>query len=120
MSIDQLYLKRYDPRYYHCVHFTIDAAFILFNKDFKLNFEFLDSSLDNCRVTLPTLRRSKKLLKPREGCIVLMKSYLGDSHVGLFVEGAVLHLSEYGVSHQSIHQLSGSYTRFRFYDSKDI
>ena len=117
-SVDALLDRRYNARSYHCVHFLIEAAQYLFNKDYSASFLGLTSDLaQSIRTSRDTTVKNKRLEKPIEGCIVLMTNLLNSSHVGLFYCGRVLHLSENGVYFQELRSLERNYSRFRFYEA---
>ena len=117
-SVDALLDRRYNPRGYHCVHFLIEAAEYLFNKDYSASFLGLTGDLaQSIRTSRDTTVKNKRLEKPIEGCIVLMTNLLNSSHVGLFYCGRVLHLSESGVYFQELRSLERNYSRFRFYEA---
>ncbi|MDM1319855.1 hypothetical protein HXZ85_16390, partial [Empedobacter falsenii] len=44
-SIDALLDRQYDPKKYHCVHFLIEAAQYLFEKDYSASFLGLTGDL---------------------------------------------------------------------------
>ena len=117
-SVDALLDRRYNPRSYHCVHFLIEAAEYLFNKDYSASFLGLTGDLaQSIRTSRDTTVKNKRLEKPIEGCIVLMTNLLNSSHVGLFYCNRVLHLSESGVYFQELRSLERNYSRFRFYEA---
>jgi hypothetical protein len=112
-----LFEKHYDVHKYHCVHFVIDAAKYLFNKDYSKNFIGLTASLnDAIQTSRKTVIRNKHIKEPENGCIVLMTSLTGSNHVGLFYGGKVLHLNETGVQYVALRSLRLQYPRFRFYE----
>lgn len=117
-SVDALLDRRYNPRSYHCVHFLIEAAEYLFNKDYSASFLGLTGDLaQSIRTSRDTTVKNKRLEEPIDGCIVLMTNLLNSSHVGLFYCGRVLHLSENGVYFQELRSLERNYSRFRFYEA---
>lgn len=117
-SIDALLDRQYDPKKYHCVHFLIEAAQYLFEKDYSESFLGLTGDLkQSIHTSRITTIKNKRTEKPRDGCIVLMTNLLNSSHVGLFYCGRVLHLSEIGVHFQELRSLERNYSRFRFYEA---
>ena len=117
-SIDALLDRQYDSKKYHCVHFLIEAAQYLFDKDYSESFLGLTGDLSqSIQTSRDTTIKNKKLERPIEGCIVLMTNLLNSSHVGLFYCGRVLHLSEIGVHFQELRSLERNYSRFRFYEA---
>lgn len=117
-SIDALLDRQYDPKKYHCVHFLIEAAQYLFDKDYSESFMGLTGDLSqSIQTSRDTTIKNKRIERPKDGCIVLMTNLLNSSHVGLFYCGRVLHLSEIGVHFQELRSLERNYSRFRFYEA---
>lgn len=117
-SIDALLDRQYDPKKYHCVHFLIEAAQYLFEKDYSESFLGLTGDLkQSIQTSRDTTIKNKRIERPKDGCIVLMTNLLNSSHVGLFYCGRVLHLSEIGVHFQELRSLERNYSRFRFYEA---
>ena len=117
-SVDALLDRQYDPKKYHCVHFLIEAAQYLFEKDYSESFLGLTGDLkQSIQTSRDTTIKNKRIERPEDGCIVLMTNLLNSSHVGLFYCGRVLHLSEIGVHFQELRSLERNYSRFRFYEA---
>ena len=117
-SVDALLDRQYDSKKYHCVHFLIEAAQYLFEKDYSASFLGLTGDLaKNIQTSRDTTIKNKRIERPKDGCIVLMTNLLNSSHVGLFYCGRVLHLSEIGVHFQELRSLERNYSRFRFYEA---
>lgn len=117
-SIDALLDRQYDSKKYHCVHFLIEAAQYLFEKDYSESFLGLTGDLTkSIKTSRDTTIKNKRIERPKDGCIVLMTNLLNSSHVGLFYCGRVLHLSEIGVHFQELRSLERNYSRFRFYEA---
>lgn len=117
-SVDALLDRQYDSKKYHCVHFLIEAAQYLFEKDYSASFLGLTGDLKQViQISRDTTIKNKRIERPKDGCIVLMTNLLNSSHVGLFYCGRVLHLSEIGVHFQELRSLERNYSRFRFYEA---
>lgn len=117
-SVDTLLDRQYDPKKYHCVHFLIEAAQYLLDKDYSASFMGLTGDLaKSIQTSRDTTIKNKRIERPKDGCIVLMTNLLNSSHVGLFYCGRVLHLSEIGVHFQELRSLERNYSRFRFYEA---
>lgn len=120
-SVDALLDRQYDPKKYHCVHFLIEAAQYLLEKDYSESFMGLTKPLHEAlkvsRHTVVKNRLRDEDERPQQGDIVLMTNLLNSSHVGLFYCGRVLHLSEIGVHFQELRSLGRAYSRFRFYEA---
>ena len=121
MSIDALLDKRYDSDNYHCVHFVIDAGKHLFNYDFSANFLGLDKSLThNGTPSRHTVAHSQRADTPTDGTVVLMTKLDNGLHVGLYLDGRVLHLTEQGVRFETVRALGRMYKRIRYYNATDF
>ena len=121
-SIDPLLTKVYNEKSYHCVHFAIEAAQYLFDADYSDVFIGLTGSLsDALRTSRNTAITTIQVKQPKDGTIVLMTNINGSSHVGLYYNERVLHLTEMGVHYLPLITLNRFYKRIRYYEqSKDI
>lgn len=89
MNIRQLFYCVYDPENFHCVHFVILAAKVIFEKDYTPCFLGLTGPLqESIKTSRNTVHRNKHIKKPEDGCIVLMTYLDQSSHVGLFFSGS--------------------------------
>jgi hypothetical protein len=121
MSIDVLLDKRYDSDNYHCVHFVIDAGKHLFNYDFSPNFLGLDKALThNGAPSRHTVAHSQRADTPSDGTVVLITKLDNGLHVGLYLDGRVLHLTEQGVRFETVRALGRMYKRIRYYNATDF
>ena len=115
--IDSLFFREYNPRNYHCVHFVIESAQMIFNKDYSPCFIGLTNSLDETiKTSRNTVHKNKHVVNPSEGCIVLMTKYDNSSHVGLYYESRVFHLDEDGPQRITLEQAKIQFKRIRFYE----
>lgn len=115
--INDLFEKKYSPQKYHCVHFVIDSAKMIFKNDYSACFIGLTGSLnESIKTSRNTVHKNKRIEKPVEGCIVLMTNYDNSSHVGLYYKGRIFHLSQQGVQRITIEQTKNYFKRIRFYE----
>lgn len=115
--INDLFERKYSPQKYHCVHFVIESAKLIFKSDYSACFIGLTGSLDeSIKTSRDTVHKNKRIEKPIEGCIVLMTKYDSGSHVGLYYKGRIFHLSQSGVQRITIEQAKTQYKRIRFYE----
>lgn len=116
-SIDCLLDRHYDPQHYHCVHFLLEAAHFIFDKDYSSSFIGLTGSLhETLKTSRNTVVKNRRIDHPIDGSIVLMTNQNQSSHVGLFYCGRVLHLTELGVHYLNIQVLKKFYKRIRYYE----
>lgn len=115
--IEKLFHCEYDPQRFHCVHFVIEAAQLIYTKDYSGCFIGLTGTLDETiKTSRSTVHQNKRLDKPIEGCIVLMTYQNESSHVGLFYRQRIFHLTEKGVQRITLEQAKPLFKRMRFYE----
>lgn len=113
MSVDKYFNKVYVDKIYTCHNFVDDVWLDLTGKalDKKL-IEFLDMGK-----TFPGMRKQFiKLEKPVGPCIALFKPLVAhDNHVGIYLRGRILHLTELGVKFQKPDSAIIGYREIRYY-----
>ena len=115
--IESLFFREYNPKNYHCVHFVIESAQLIYNLDYTPCFIGLTSSLSEIlRTSRNTVHRNKAIKQPIDGCVVLMTKYDNSSHVGLYYKNRVFHLDEDGAQRITLEQASQYFKRLRFYE----
>lgn len=117
MNIIELFYCKYDPEKFHCVHFVIKAAKYIYGLDYAPCFVGLAQPLSEAiKTSRETVHRNKAIKKPKEGCIVLMTYMNESSHVGLFFDHTIFHLSECGVQRITVEQAKIWFKRIRYYE----
>ncbi|WP_290006071.1 hypothetical protein [Acinetobacter pittii] len=117
MNIRQLFYCVYDPENFHCVHFVILAAKVIFEKDYTPCFLGLTGPLqETIKTSRNTVHRNKQIKEPKDGCIVLMTYSDQSSHVGLFFDGRIFHLIERGPERITVEQADIIFNRIRYYE----
>lgn len=117
MNIRQLFYCVYDPEEFHCVHFVILAAKVIFDKDYTPCFLGLTGPLqETIKTSRNTVHRNKQIKKPIDGCIVLMTYQDQSSHVGLFFQDRIFHLIERGPQRITVEQAESIFNRIRYYE----
>lgn len=117
MNIRQLFYCVYDPEEFHCVHFVILAAKVIFDKDYTPCFLGLTGPLqETIKTSRNTVHRNKQIKKPIDGCIVLMTYQDQSSHVGLFFQSRIFHLIERGPQRITVEQAESIFNRIRYYE----
>lgn len=61
------------------------------------------------------LRSLKEIPRPVSPCLVYMTHRLLPKHVGIYVDGGLLHLASRGVEHVPLEVVTRSYDRVRYY-----
>lgn len=115
--INALFHCEYNPQKFHCVHFVIKAAQLIYGLDYSKCFVGLTGSLDEAiKTSRTTVHQNRLINRPVEGCIVLMTYQDGSSHVGLFYRHRIFHLTEKGVSRPTLNEIKPLFKRMRFYE----
>ncbi len=93
---------------YHCEHFAIDCY------QFLTGVDVSELMLTKGHFRALNLRNFVKLDKPKQYCFVLMRDN-NRSHVGVWYDNQVLHLSLKGVVMQPLFTLEKSFKKIFFY-----
>ena len=107
--------KRSDT--YNCVDFVIDASKVLFQQDIGTVLESLTSSDSPPYPKYCTRRRFVKVHPTATEGIILFHNKPSSPHVGLLVEGRVLHLGQKGVQCVDKEILMVEFTSYSCYRS---
>jgi hypothetical protein len=115
MSIDEFFHKCYNRQSYNCAHFVCDVWKRVTGASIDRTLEgFLHPP--SARRADPALRRAfVRLGQPVNPCIVLMQRAKSAPHVGVYLNGRVLHIHEHGVEFQPVDVASRGFDRVRFY-----
>lgn len=107
-SID-LFLNRIKKPGYNCADFAAEVWEYLTNTSAK--YLVADWAIQS-------RSRLKRVVHPINPCIIIMYAKRVNPHVGIFVRGRVLHLTDVGVEFQPIETASRSFRNHRFYVPK--
>jgi hypothetical protein len=113
---DQFFRRTYDAKNYNCAHFVSEVYRHETGRDItNLLKGFLLPAGE--RVIEPAvLRRFTRLERPENNCLVVMHRPRTSPHVGLFLRGKVLHLTETsGVQFMPLEIATLGFTSIRFY-----
>lgn len=99
MNLDWAFSKTYDARNYNCAHFVIEIFEKALGIDgpMKEALEGFLTGRGDRRVYAHKLKVFKRLDQAREGCLCLFHAPASEPHVGIYLEGRVLHLTKTGV-----------------------
>lgn len=101
---------KYDADKYCCEHFLIDAYRHYTGKD--ISNKLLTSGF----FCASNLRQFVPVTEPRQYTIVLFRDK-SKAHVGLWLDGRVLHLEPHGVVWQSLNIVMQGFERATYYES---
>lgn len=114
-TIDGYYSRMFSREKYNCLHFTREVWNDATGEDLGERLKSLFAGIAARRVSRKHARAFKKLAVPTDPCLVLMQRKNSDPHVGIFIRGSVLHLTEIGVEYQPVNVASRGFTSVRFY-----
>lgn len=115
MSLDVMYGKIYNENTYNCAHFTCDLWELITGYNLSNNLGSL---------LLPPLKRSvrglkskvfDKLNQPVSPCLVLFSNSINSTHIGVFINGRVMHISKQGVRYETLYDAKIGFSKVRFY-----
>jgi hypothetical protein len=118
MNIDQFLDRQYDSKNYNCVHFVCEVFTKLFNEDYyKILGGFLFAPGHRCTCKID-LRPIQQVARPERPCLALFQVAKNNPHVGIWMDGKILHLRESGVSLMPLEIVMLSFKKVRFYNVK--
>lgn len=100
---------KYDADKYCCEHFLIDAY------RYYTGIDISDKLLTSGFFCASNLRQFIPVTEPKQHTIVLFRGK-GKAHVGLWVDGRVLHLEPHGVVWQSLNIVMQGFERVTYYE----
>ena len=119
MNIDKYLDRKYDSANYNCAHFVCDVFKDLFNTDY---YKILQA------VLLPTMERRlrsvnlghlERLAVPRSPCLALFQVGRNTPHVGVWLDGRILHIKESGVEYSRLEDIMLGFKKVRFFNVKN-
>lgn len=115
MNVDKYFTREYNKDSYNCAHFVCEIWSDLYGVDLSEKLLPLLKRKSQRHVT-PKLRRDFiRLESAVEPCIVLFHRRYCDPHVGIYINGGVLHLTEIRVELVPLKIAMLSFDTVRFY-----
>ena len=118
MSIDELFDRTYHRQKYNCANFVCEAWKEIKGTDISELIEPLScghpykpSSKDN-RLFLECLR------KPENPCLALFQANKKQTHIAIFINRKILHITENGVEWNYLENVLLLFNKVRFYNVK--
>lgn len=115
MNTDSYLNKQYDKRNYNCAHFVSEVWLDLFGYDLSIQLQGFMTERCKRNAKLSELRKLKKIYEPKSPCIVWLHSK-NISHVGIYIEGRILHITEDGVKYELLETLKLGFKKASFYE----
>lgn len=119
MSVDKYLGLTYDKRAFNCAHFVAMVWEELTGQDIATNLAGFTRPKAERSVNIAALRRFQRLATPVSPCLVLLARPRTEPHVGVYLRGKVLHITEKGVAFDFIEVASSGFPSVRFYSVSD-
>lgn len=114
MSIDKYLSKPYNKRTYNCAHFASEVWEDLTGENLADVLLGVMKPRDLRDVKFKNFKRLKKVTTPISPCIVWLYNK-NASHIGVFVDGRLLHNSSHGVRFELLETATLGYKKVSFY-----
>lgn len=116
MSIDKFFARRYNSKTYNCAHFVAEVWQELTGQDLQELLHGFLCGPTTRQVSLSDLRAVRLLERPAHRCLVAATAPAHhEAHVGVWLSGKVLHLTNHSVQYQPLDVFSLGFTRIRFF-----
>lgn len=118
MNTDKYLNKIYNKREYNCAHFVAEVWQDLTGHDLSIELTgFMRKRTDRV-VPVGFLKSFVKLKSPKTPSILWLHNK-NESHVGIYLHGRVLHITEHGVKLELLETLAIGFKKVGFYDVKN-
>lgn len=115
-SVDKYLDRTYHRRDYNCGHFVADVWRDLTGVDISAAVCGLWAPTGQGRASLKQLRAFKRLREPVSPCIALLSPPRGQTHVGIYLRGRILHINPPGVSFDLLEVATLGFAHTRYYE----
>jgi hypothetical protein len=115
MSIDGFFHRKYNANTYNCAHFVCEVWESLTGQSLADRVEGLLRPRAERHVSFAMLRRLQRLERPISPCVVVMTRPRSAPHVGIYLDGRILHIEKEGVTYQPIEIASLGFKTMGYY-----
>lgn len=116
MGLDHFLSRTYHADKYTCLHFADDVWRELRGESLIDRLHGIDGTQANIGIMQSSaMRNFRKLSRPESPCIVFFRNPGFYNHVGIFVDGSILHLTETGAAYQRINVIAPQFKRIGYY-----
>lgn len=114
-SIDQ-FLDRVPSKNYNCLNFVQEVWMYLCGEDMKGKLAKLATNISGGGLlSSSAVKGFIRLNEPVNPCFVVMQRFRLTPHVGIYLNGRILHLRAHGVEFQPLVVAKGYFTIIRYY-----
>jgi hypothetical protein len=118
VNLDKYFDKIYDESEYNCAHFVCEVWKDLFNQDISGPLNGVLRAPGQRRLSAHDLAVFEPVGTPTGPCLALFQIWRKQPHVGIWINGKVLHITEKGVEWTYVETFSVSFNQVRFYNVK--
>ena len=115
MSIDCFLDRSYDPQKYNCLHFSREVWLALTDADIGAALAGLLGRVSERGISKHTVNAFARLASPVSPCIVLMQRPRTSPHMGVYLRGKVLHITQRGVEFLPVDLAMRGFKTVRYY-----
>lgn len=112
------YLDRTPGRAYNCLDFVREVWLGMTGRDVTERLTGLVGAFSQRKPNLSGVKEFRRLNVPEDPCFVVMQRFRCVPHVGIWMKGRVLHLTNRGVQFQPLQVAQAYFTSIRFYNEK--
>lgn len=109
------FLDRIPSKDYNCMDFVREVWLAIKGTDIASSLTWLSARFKDRKSTVSGARGFERLKSPCTPCIVFMQRRFLVPHVGIWIDGRVLHLKDNGVQFQPLNVACGYYNRLSYY-----
>lgn len=118
MNIDKYLDKKYDEAKYNCASFVCELWKDLKGDDISSALGECSKHRSNRKVYAHSLAAFERLEAPQSPCIALFQINRREPHVGIWLEGKILHITQKGVEWNCLELVMLNFNKVRFYNVK--
>lgn len=115
MNLDKFFDRTYNESSYNCAHFVSEVWQYMTGEDISEKLTGFTTSRDKRSVNMKLRFDFERLVTPVTPCLILMHRRRTSTHVGIYINGKILHLTEKGVQRVSIENATYGFNKYGFY-----
>jgi hypothetical protein len=114
-SVDPFLDREYHPRDFNCLHYAGEVWLAATGEDISEKLRSLHVDPRDRKIKRSVVRAFTRLDKPQDPSLVLMRRPRMAPHVGVYIRGRVLHITERGPAYQPLDVATFGFTSWEFY-----
>lgn len=118
MNIDKYLDRIYNARTYNCAHFVCEVWKEFNNTNIEYALKGAMTGSRNRGLHAHRLDSLERVATPSGACLALFQANRKDPHVGIWIDGKILHITEMGVQWSPLEILMIRFNQVRFYNVK--